>query len=259
MPEKTKRIRVAGYTRVSTDRQADIGLGLEIQDEAISSHLQRSPDLVLTRVYSDPGHSGASLDRPGLAQLLSDAKAGEFDRVLVAKQDRLARDLFVQLFIEKELLVHQVTVESIAEPFLGRDPMATAMRQIIGVFAQLERGRIRERMSEGRLKKASQGGYAGGRPPRGYRARQGRLVQSQGEPRVIRRIWELRHEARWSYAKIADHLNEGQIANPRGKKWYPATVRYIAQNQIYLGEIEYSSVRAVGRHHGIVHRTGPHP
>jgi DNA invertase Pin-like site-specific DNA recombinase len=50
------------------------------------------------------------------------------------------------------------------------DPMRTAVRKMRGVFAQLERGLIRQRTTKGRQAKAAQGGYIGGAPPLGKRA-----------------------------------------------------------------------------------------
>src|SRR5207244_11738718 len=50
------------------------------------------------------------------------------------------------------------------------DPMRTAMRQMMGVFSQLERGMITARLRAGRAAKAASGGYAYGSPPFGWRA-----------------------------------------------------------------------------------------
>jgi DNA invertase Pin-like site-specific DNA recombinase len=50
------------------------------------------------------------------------------------------------------------------------DPMRTAMRQMMGVFSQLERGMITALLRAGRAAKAAAGGYAYGSPPFGWRA-----------------------------------------------------------------------------------------
>jgi len=74
--------------------------------------------------------SGATLDRAGLQAMLTDAARGGFQAVVVAKMDRLARDLMAQLWIEKEfqlwiekeLMKAGVEIVSVAEPFRGQDP-----------------------------------------------------------------------------------------------------------------------------------------
>jgi DNA invertase Pin-like site-specific DNA recombinase len=47
------------------------------------------------------------------------------------------------------------------------DPMRTAMRQVLGVWEQLERGTTAARMQAGRRRKAARGGFAYGAPPYG--------------------------------------------------------------------------------------------
>ncbi len=233
---------VAAYLRVSTPGQAEDGLGLEIQNDAIRAHLLKHPELKLARVYRDEGHSGSTLQRPALQELLTDAKERRFGTVLVAKLDRLARDLFVELFIEKELLVSGVDVVSVSEAFNGTDPVMTAMRNVIGVFSQLERDRIRERMLAGRLKKLESGGYAGGRPPTGYVARGGKLIVDEDGAKIVRRIRKLRM-ARLSFEEIASRLNADGVKTLTGAKWYASGVHRIIRNPVYRGSIRYGQTR----------------
>ena len=127
------------YIRVSTEGQTgEDKYGLPAQRSDIESYAQRD-DLSITHWCADEGISGATMERPGLQELLRDAEAGEIKLVLVAKMDRIARDLFVQLWVEKELTKADVSLVSVNEPFAGIDPMNTAFRQMMGVFAELEK------------------------------------------------------------------------------------------------------------------------
>jgi site-specific DNA recombinase len=84
-------MRVAIYARVSTEKQE--------RDQTIDSQLtalrgwvaQQAHDLRPEHVFTDPGHSGARLDRPGLDRLRDAAAAAEFDVIVVYSPDRLAR------------------------------------------------------------------------------------------------------------------------------------------------------------------------
>ena len=82
--------------------------------------------LALIKIYEDPGRSGATIERPGLSDLLRDAKQRAFKKVIVWRLDRWSRDLYQGLWLSKELLVHGTEVVSISEPFNGQDPLFQA-------------------------------------------------------------------------------------------------------------------------------------
>lgn len=235
--------QVVAYLRVSTDRQAEEGLGLDIQEDQIRAFLTKHPNLKLVKIYRDEGISGSTLDRPALRELLADAKEHRaFTRVIVAKLDRLARMLEVQLFIEKELLVYGVEVLSVSESFNGSDPIMVAMRQIVGVFAQLERGRITERLLSGRRKKLDGGGYAGGRPPTGYTVKNHELVIDPEGAKVIRYIRKLRM-ARLSFARISARLNAEGVKTRNGARWYASGIHRLIRNPVLKGQVRYGATR----------------
>ena len=66
------RVRVFGYVRVSTDEQARGGVSLEMQRERISAYAA-SQGWKLVRIFEDAGHSGTTLERPGLRHGLEEA------------------------------------------------------------------------------------------------------------------------------------------------------------------------------------------
>ena len=82
--------KVAGYVRVSTQEQADEGYSISEQQDRLKKYCD-AQGWTLVHVYTDPGYSGAKLDRPALQQLLTDIPSGAFDTVLVFKLDRLSR------------------------------------------------------------------------------------------------------------------------------------------------------------------------
>jgi site-specific DNA recombinase len=93
-------VRAIGYLRVSTDRQAESGLGLEAQEAAVRSAASRSR-LDMGRVFVDGGTSGklAIEDRPVLLDAVAALRRG--DVLLVAKRDRLGRDVIAVAMIER--------------------------------------------------------------------------------------------------------------------------------------------------------------
>ncbi len=99
--------RVCAYVRVSTASQ-DTGSQLL----AIKQSIERSGDLIV-EVYSDEGISGAKgrEQRPALDQMLKDAGAGKFDKVVCFDITRLGRSLPDLLETMKALQVADVDLQ----------------------------------------------------------------------------------------------------------------------------------------------------
>ncbi|MEU1035481.1 recombinase family protein [Streptomyces mirabilis] len=108
--------------------------------------------------------------------------------------------------------------------------MRTAMRQMMGVFAQLERSMIAARLRHGRREKAEQGGYAYGAPPYGWRAHQKELAEEEAEQAGRARARQLRDEDELSFREIAAVLDAEGIRPKRGERWHPETVRRMLAN-----------------------------
>jgi DNA invertase Pin-like site-specific DNA recombinase len=99
-------------------------------------------------VLRDEGISDSleAVDRPGLADALSMIESGEVSVLLVPRLDRLARKLTIQEAALAHVWKHGGRVMACDQGEIGRDdpddPMRTAMRQMVGVFGQLERAMI---------------------------------------------------------------------------------------------------------------------
>jgi site-specific DNA recombinase len=79
------------YARVSTDEQARSGYSLAQQLEALREYATREGLQILEEV-SDPGQSGASLERPGMDRVRDLVAAGGVSVVLAQDRDRFARE-----------------------------------------------------------------------------------------------------------------------------------------------------------------------
>jgi len=226
-------VKLAAYLRVSTDRQAEEGLGLEVQEHAIRAWAHNRGDRVVLWCR-DEGLSGSNgLDaREGLADALNACKAGQVVGLVVYRLDRLARDLVLQeqLLADVRRMGADVFSTSSAEASYltddPDDPSRKLIRQVLGAVNEYERAMISLRLRSGRRRKHDTGGYAYGSPPYGYRAQGRQLVEHVEEQTALRRMHELRSEGR-SYRDIAAILQaEGHRAK-RGSVWYPMTIRQI--------------------------------
>lgn len=222
-------MRLLAYTRVSTDRQAEEGFGLEVQEQSVR-RWARAQGHRLVRVVREEGVSGTLADRPGLAEMFAALKAGEAVGVVVPRLDRLARDLIVQESLLAEIWrggwqVHSALASE--AHYLTRDgdddPSRTLIRHVLGAVAQHERSTIKLRLAAGRRRKGDTGGYAYGAPPLGFRAEGGELVPDDREAAVLARMRELR-DAGASLRQIGSTLTAEGHHPKRGSVWHPASI-----------------------------------
>ncbi len=89
------------YARVSTDEQARSGYSLAQQLEALREYASREGLQVLEEV-SDPGQSGASLERPGIDRVRDLVAADDVSVVLAQDRDRFAREPAYHNLLRKE-------------------------------------------------------------------------------------------------------------------------------------------------------------
>jgi DNA invertase Pin-like site-specific DNA recombinase len=148
--------RAALYLRVSTFEQ-----NVDTQRYDLEK-LAAQRELHIVGVYED--HiSGARARRPGLDRLMSDARRGEFDVVLVWASDRLARSVRHFLEVLDELNHLHVEFTSFREQLDTAGPLGRAVVIIVGAIAELERQLIIERVRAG-MRRARLEGRRIGRP-----------------------------------------------------------------------------------------------
>lgn len=228
---KSGALRLVGYLRVSTDRQAEEGLGLEIQEQAIRKWAKANGHKIVG-VHRDEGVSGSNgIDsREALPDAFADIRRGWASGIVVARLDRLARDLIVQETLLAEVrrlggeMFSSVPGES---AYLGDDPddpSRKLIRQVLGAVAEYDRAMTVLRLKSGRRRKAEKGGFAYGAPAFGYEAHDGALVPLGAEQVTIGRVRDL-CAAEASIREIARILTaEGHRTKRGGTRWHPTTV-----------------------------------
>ena len=110
--------------------------------------------------YSDT-ISGSKAKRPGLDQLMADARRGRFDVVLVWAFDRVARSVKHFLEILDDLNRLNVEFVSFRENIDTGGPLGRAMVVIVGAIAELERSLIVERVKAGMRRAKLEGRHVG--------------------------------------------------------------------------------------------------
>jgi len=232
-----KIVTVAVYARVSTQEQAQEGTSLEHQADQLDAYCKAQGWEIAGR-YVDPGFTGKDGERPGLQRMLKDADLGVFDKVVVYKLDRLARNLRLLLEIEDKLKKGGVFLYSVKESIDTSTSIGKVVFQVLGLASEWERDAIVERTRSGRIQRYKEGRWAGGKPPYGYSYDKDtkKLVINETEARIARRIFE-EYKSGKSLRAIANVLNGERIA-PRSKKgsiWRATALRNVLINPVYKG------------------------
>ena len=237
MDKQNGSIRVVSYARVSTTEQASEGTSLDFQKSQLTGYCQLQGWTVVNS-YVDGGYSGKNADRPGLQRLLTDAKLGLFDKMVVFKLDRLARNLSLLLEIEKTLKEHGITLISMKESVDTSTPTGKMAFSLFGVVSEWDRANIVERTRNGRLQRYKEGCWGGGKSPYGYSydKKTRKLIINESEARVVRRMYSEYVNGKSLFA-ISQGLNQDHIP-PRAKRsqgWWQTAVRQVLLNPCYRG------------------------
>ena len=237
-------LQVAVYIRVSTLNQAQTQT-IEQQLQQLHRHIETQGwQLPAEYIYRDEGHSGASLNRPGLDKLRDAIRWGEIERLLITNPDRLARKYIHQMILLEEFARFGCQVEFLDRP-MSDDPHDQLLLQIRGAVAEYERSLITDRMRRGRLAKYQAGALLPWtRPPYGLRLAPDRPRDPAGvwveesEAAIVREIYALYTQDDYSLLGLASHLQQQGVPTPSGKKiWSISTLRAILRQPAYLGQI----------------------
>jgi DNA invertase Pin-like site-specific DNA recombinase len=230
-------LRVVIYLRVSTEEQADSGLGLEAQLAACQAYAARM-GWEIVAVFRDDGVRG-SLPlhlRPGLIDAIGALTRGAI--LLVAKRDRLSRgDSLTTATIEAAVTKRGARVVSAAgEGTESDDPANILMRRMIDAFAEYERLIIAARTRSALRAKIARGERAGqvpyGSRPSGNGPKSKKrelptgLEPEEQEVATIGVMLELR-AAGWSLRRIARELDSRGHATKNGRPWRHSTVHQV--------------------------------
>lgn len=222
-------MKAAAYYRVSTQGQSEADkFGLPAQREAVEKFAAEN-NLEIVAEFEDAGFSGATADRPALAEMLE--RAAEFERVLVYRWDRLARESSLDGFIRYRLKASGAIVLSATETN-GIDAISSLTQTILAAVAQYERHLISFRLHNARKLKRARGGFAGGKPGFGYQALgDGNLIPHPAEHPVLLLARDLRSDG-MEFAEIAALLNFCEYRSRTGRPFRKSTIHGMLAAQV---------------------------
>ena len=245
-------MKVAIYARYSSDNQRDASIADQFRMCRLHAEKQ---GWIIVEEYSDHAISGASLLRPGVQALISDATRGRFDLVLAEAMDRLSRDQEDIAGLFKRMSYSDVKIFTLSEgevSHLHVGLKGTMNALFLKDLADKTRRGQRGRVEAGKSGGGNAYGYdvvkkldGNGEPIRGDRA----INEAQAE--VVRRIFR-DYAAGKSAKTIAFALNKEGIPAPSGGDWGFSTINGnpkrgngILNNEMYVGKIVWNRQRFV--------------
>ena len=236
-------MRAALYARFSTDLQRAESIADQL---ATCRVFCEQSSLVVTHEYEDAAISGASMaNRPGLASLICDARAGLFDVVVTEALDRLSRSQGDVATLFEDLRHYGVSIRTISEGEV--EELAIGLKGTMNALFLRETARKTRRGLAG---VAKEGRHTGGRVY-GYKIKReldahGQFVPGlreidEVEAEVVRGVFR-DYAAGASPRAIAASLNARGLPAPRGGAWNASTINGNAargngllHNQLYRG------------------------
>jgi len=236
--------RAALYTRVSTEMQIEAE-SLGTQEKQLREYCTYQK-IVVHDLYTDAGISGAHTEnRPAFQKMMKDAREGKFNVVIVAKIDRISRNLADLLHLIHTLEEHHVDFVSISQQFDTSTPMGRLTLNILGSFAQFERDIIAERVKENMIERAKKGKWNGGVIPYGFKVVEDHLEPEPREAEFVRMMYReyLKQRSLRSVAVMAN----ARDAKPRFRNSFTgSSIKQILANPIYRGATCYNKRRING-------------
>ena len=250
-----KPIITAAYLRVSTSLQEEEktidGQRLEILERIEKDGLNISKE----HIYEDDGWTGSTMARPALDKLRTDATNRAFNRLYVYDRSRISRD-----FLHQEVLIDELKsagVEIIElHGISGNSPENVFSGRIMGLVADYERTKIKERMMLGKRRIVQRNGQLLGYNPcfgydlhktaKGKNGHEAFFTINEEQAKIVKHIFEMAAAGKSMY-QIRMALKEEGVKPPRSERgvWGNTTIARLLRNTTYIGEHYYRKNEAV--------------
>jgi site-specific DNA recombinase len=221
--------RTVAYVRVSTQDQANEGVSLAAQEARIAAYCA-AMGWEVSEIVRDVAESAKSLQRPGMAALLTGLAAGSIERVVVLKLDRLTRSVRDLADLIDLCAKRDVALVSVGETLDTGTAAGRMVVNMLGVVAQWEREAIAERTSTA-LGYKRQRRQVYGHVPFGWRREDKDLVEVADEQEALAEMRRMDTEGATLRA-IGEMLEARGLRPRRGAHWAPATVRAVLRSKI---------------------------
>lgn len=265
------------YVRLSQeDMREGESLSIENQKKMLTDYVSQHAGWNLVGIYEDDGYSGTSFDRPGVRQLLDDAKSGKINLILCKDLSRFGRN-YIEVGQYIDYIFPSFNIRFIAlsdnVDTLDRNSTAMDLMPIMNLFNEWHAANTSKKVRSVLAQNAKEGKYIASFAAYGYlKGDDEKHTPIINEPaaKVVRRIFELRATG-ITPTQIAKILNADGVPIPSdyraqrlGKPnpykntfhyWSHVAVRNILGNPIYIGHLAQQKFTTVSfKNHKSVRR-----
>ncbi len=230
------RIRkVAAYARAST-LQEEQNYSFENQKEYYQRLINSHDKWIYAGIYADPGLSGTSKKRPQFQKMISDAKEGKIDLILVKSISRFARNGIDTQNIIHELKAYNVEVYFEEQGLSSFNRNSEMIMNMLAMIAENESRSISQNIKWSLNRKAEKGiRHIGSNKVFGYDEVNGQLIPNDSA-KYVKIVFE-EYAAGKSCSQISNKLKTmGPKPLRGGETFSQCTLLQMLKNEIYCGD-----------------------
>ena len=229
------RLRVAAYTRVSSDSEDQLN-SFAAQNRYYTELISGKAEWRMVDIYADEGISGTSVaKRDDFQRMMADCRRGLIDQILVKSISRFARNTKDCLQNIRELKELGVNVRFEREGIDTVNVSSELITAIYAAFAQKESESISGNMRWSYQRRMESGTFLPPSTPYGYRIINKKIEIDPERAVIICKIFQ------WylngiSKEQIAYKLNKAGVLSNQNKAWRAGGIHYILTNERYIGD-----------------------
>lgn len=243
-------MKVAIYTRVSTQMQAEKGVSLDAQKNELVEYCNKNN--YDYDIFEDAGISGKNITkRKELQKLLNNLK--NYDIVLCYKLSRISRSVKDMANMLDKFQKNNVRFISLQENIDTEQATGKLLIYVISICAEIERDNISEFVKMAK-KQQFESGKITAKKVLGYDIVNKQLIINKKEANIIKFIFETYNKTH-NYYQTAKMCNLKGFKGKKGQQFHASSIKTIIQNRIYCGFNNFHNEEIKkGNHEAIITR-----
>ena len=230
--------KAAVYCRYSSTNQREESITTQL--EAIQKYCMLN-DIEIVATYIDEAQSATSDNRESFLQMIEDAKAGEWNTLVLYSLDRFSRSAHLHYKYQSILDSYGVTIIAIMDGLSTENntPDAGLLMSLKVGLSEFYSRRLQVLVLDGCITTCKNKEKPGGRVCLGYYSINKKYYIQEDEAVIVRKIFEMFNEGK-HYIEIANYLNSQGYKTKEGNPFNVSSIEYIVRNKIYCGYLVYN-------------------
>lgn len=222
------------YARYSSHSQTEQSIEGQLRD---CHEYARRYDINVVGEYIDRATSGMTDERPDFQRMIADAAKKQFERVIVWKLDRFARNRYDSALYKHRLKQYGIRVISAMEN-VGEGDESILLEALLEASAEYYSLDLKKKIKRGQRENIAKGKYCSGPIPYGYKLIDGKLRVDDKTAPTVRFLFE-QYASGVPMKEIIDELTRRGVRGSRGGALTYNTFSRVLTNTTYIGQYKY--------------------